>query len=112
ILEAFAHFTYQYTEGYLVVYGLQGFDLNNEFLLTDPVIYCVDLLRFGTTNLGKSGIQKCFLEKHKCNDICKKLKLSNDIWEGYCYENGIGVEKDIKKAFEHYQKSADIGHID
>ncbi|KAF0412372.1 kinase-like protein [Gigaspora margarita] len=43
ILEAFAHFTYKYTEGYLVVYDLQGADLHNEFLLTDPVIHCVDL---------------------------------------------------------------------
>ncbi|CAG8584474.1 10173_t:CDS:2, partial [Cetraspora pellucida] len=77
ILEAFAHFTYKYTEGYLVIYDLQGVDLCNEFLLTDPAIHCVDLLRFGNTNLGKSGIQKCFLANHKCNDICKKLKLSN-----------------------------------
>ncbi|CAG8638746.1 31736_t:CDS:1, partial [Racocetra persica] len=61
ILEAFAHFTYQYTKGYLVVYDLQGANLHNEFLLTDPAIHCVDLLRFGTTNLGKNGIQKCFL---------------------------------------------------
>ncbi|KAF0450818.1 kinase-like protein [Gigaspora margarita] len=75
ILEAFAHFTYQYTEGYLVVYDLQGVDLHNEFLLTDPAIHCVDLLRFGITNLGKSGIQRCILANHKCNDICKKLKL-------------------------------------
>ncbi|KAF0340284.1 kinase-like protein [Gigaspora margarita] len=75
ILEAFAHFTYEYTEGYLVVYDLQGVDLNNEFLLTDPAIHCVDLLRFGITNLGMSGIQKCILANHKCNDICKKLKL-------------------------------------
>ncbi|CAG8443822.1 4823_t:CDS:1, partial [Cetraspora pellucida] len=69
ILEAFAHFTYKCTEGYLVVYDLQGVDLSNEFLLTDPAIHCVDLLRFGKTNLGKSGIQKCFLANHRCNDI-------------------------------------------
>ncbi|CAG8653695.1 6418_t:CDS:1, partial [Dentiscutata heterogama] len=62
---------------YLVVYDLQGVDLVNEFLLTDPAIHCVDLLRFGITNLGKSGIQRCFLANHKCNDICKKLKLSS-----------------------------------
>ncbi|CAG8774690.1 9002_t:CDS:2 [Racocetra persica] len=43
ILEAFAHFTYQYTEGYLVVYDLQGADFHNEFLLTDPAIHCIDL---------------------------------------------------------------------
>ncbi|KAF0450817.1 kinase-like protein [Gigaspora margarita] len=75
ILEAFAHFTYEYTKGYLVVYDLQGVDLHNEFLLTDPAIHCVDLLRFGITNLGKSGIQRCILANHKCNDICKKLNL-------------------------------------
>ncbi|KAF0373852.1 kinase-like protein [Gigaspora margarita] len=93
ILEAFAHFTYKYTEGYLVVYDLQGVNLRNEFLLTDPAIHCVDLLRFGKTNLGKSGIQKCFLAKHKCKDICKKLKLNSDILEGHCYENEIGELK-------------------
>ncbi|KAF0559396.1 kinase-like protein [Gigaspora margarita] len=112
ILEAFAHFTYKYTEGYLVVYDLQGADLRDEFLLTDPVIHCVDLLRFGITNLGKGGIQKCFLAKHKCNDICKKLKLDDYNLEGRCYENGIGVEKDMKRAFEYYQQSAEIGHAD
>ena len=27
-----------------------------------------------------------------------------------CYQHGIGVKKDTKKAFEYYQKSAGIGH--
>ncbi|CAG8542953.1 7096_t:CDS:2, partial [Dentiscutata heterogama] len=51
-LEAFAHFTYQYTKGYLVVYDLQGVNLdkNKEFLLTDPAIHCIDVSRFGVTN--------------------------------------------------------------
>jgi TPR repeat protein len=31
---------------------------------------------------------------------------------GYCYENGEGVEKDIKKAIEWYQKAAKQGHED
>ncbi|CAG8591040.1 20766_t:CDS:1 [Racocetra persica] len=76
ILEAFAHFTYKFTGGYLVVYDLQGVDLDDEFLLTDPAIHCIDLLRFGVTNFGKKGIEKCFLANHKCTDICKKLKLN------------------------------------
>ncbi|KAF0529171.1 kinase-like protein [Gigaspora margarita] len=79
ILEAFAHFTYQYTDGYLVVYDLQGVDLENEFLLTDPAIHCTDLLRFGITNLGIKGIQLCFLANHKCNNICEKLMLNEVI---------------------------------
>ncbi|RIA81489.1 kinase-like domain-containing protein, partial [Glomus cerebriforme] len=74
-LEAFAHYTYQYTKGYLVVYDLQGIELNDEFVLTDPAIHCVDTLRFGRTNFGERGIKQCFLENHKCNDVCKKLKL-------------------------------------
>ncbi|GES94002.1 kinase-like domain-containing protein [Rhizophagus clarus] len=76
-LEAFAHFTYEYTEGYLVVCDLQGVELNNEFLLTDPAIHCIDPLRFGSTNFGENGIKQLFLANHRCNDICKKLKLSH-----------------------------------
>ncbi|CAB4487451.1 uncharacterized protein OCT59_008031 [Rhizophagus irregularis] len=75
ILEAFVHFTYEYTKGYLVVCDLQGIELTNEFLLTDPAIHCIDSLRFGRTNFGKKGINQLFLANHRCNDICKQLKL-------------------------------------
>ncbi|CAG8459038.1 4456_t:CDS:2, partial [Ambispora gerdemannii] len=74
-LEAFAHFTYEYTEGYLVIYDLQGVECPDYFLLTDPAIHCTDTLRFGKTNLGKRGIEKCFLANHKCNTVCQKLGL-------------------------------------
>ncbi|CAB4380807.1 unnamed protein product [Rhizophagus irregularis] len=77
ILEAFVHFTYEYTKGYLVVCDLQGIELTNEFLLTDPAIHCVDSLRFGRTNFGKEGINQLFLANHRCNDICKQLKLKH-----------------------------------
>ena len=58
-----------------MVIDLQGIELDNEFLLTDPAIHCVNTLRFGRTNFGDEGINQCFLIKHKCNDICKKLGL-------------------------------------
>ncbi|RGB39928.1 kinase-like domain-containing protein [Rhizophagus diaphanus] len=77
ILEAFVHFTYEYTKGYLVVCDLQGIELNDDFLLTDPAIHCIDALRFGGTNFGENGIKQLFLANHKCNDICKKLELSH-----------------------------------
>ncbi|CAB4402147.1 unnamed protein product [Rhizophagus irregularis] len=77
ILEAFVHFTYEYTKGYLVVCDLQGIELTNEFLLTDPAIHCIDSLRFGSTNFGKEGINQLFLANHRCNDICKQLKLKH-----------------------------------
>ena len=34
------------------------------------------------------------------------------IWLGYCYENGYGVEKDITKAVEWYRKAAAQGDKD
>jgi hypothetical protein len=74
-LEAFVHFTYEYTGGYLVVCDLQGIELNDEFLLTDPAIHCIDPLRFGGTNFGIKGINQLLLANHRCNDICIKLNL-------------------------------------
>ncbi|KAF0436906.1 calmodulin-dependent protein kinase [Gigaspora margarita] len=45
---------------------------------------------------------------------CQKSADTNDpdglFWLGYCYEYGIGVEKDENKAFIHYQKSAEMNN--
>ncbi|RHZ61857.1 hypothetical protein Glove_345g11 [Diversispora epigaea] len=79
-LEAFAHFTYVHTKGYLMICDLQGIELTNKFLLTDAAIHCIDPMRFGRTNLGKKGIDKRFLANHKCNDICRKLGIANDLY--------------------------------
>src|SRR5690242_3169650 len=47
-------------------------------------------------------------------DNCQKLADKNDpdglFWLGYCYEYGIGMEKDEKKAFVNYQKSAEMNN--
>ena len=74
-LEAFAHFTYEHTKKYLLLTDIQGIENADEFVLTDSAIHCTDTLRFGKTNLGGRGILKCFLENHKCNDICNNLGL-------------------------------------
>ena len=55
----FSDYTHQMTRGYLMVADLQGVKKGNEFILTDPVILCKDLLRFGSTNLGEKFIEKC-----------------------------------------------------
>lgn len=55
----FSDYTYQMTRGYLMVTDLQGIKKGNKFVLTDPVILCKDVLRFGHTNLGDKFIQKC-----------------------------------------------------
>jgi hypothetical protein len=55
----FSDFTYQATKGYLMVTDLQGVQNGAEFYLTDPVILCKDILRFGNTNLGEKFMLKC-----------------------------------------------------
>lgn len=51
----------------------------NTFLLSDPCIHS-DLGSknlFGATDLGATGISK-FLQSHKCNDVCRMLKLPDN----------------------------------
>ncbi|KAL3798707.1 hypothetical protein HJC23_004458 [Cyclotella cryptica] len=55
----FTKYTYEVTSGYIIVTDLQGVQKGNQFYLTDPVILCKDILRFGNTNLGEKFIAKC-----------------------------------------------------
>ncbi|KAL7578865.1 hypothetical protein ACA910_006842 [Epithemia clementina (nom. ined.)] len=55
----FTDFTFQATNGYLMVTDLQGVQNGNSFTLTDPVILCKDIERFGNTNLGPVMMAKC-----------------------------------------------------
>ncbi|CAF1629561.1 unnamed protein product [Adineta ricciae] len=75
-LQAFSHWTYERTNGNMIVVDLQGIDIgdNQTYLLTDPCIHSTDLTRFGRTNLGKQGIKR-FFQTHICNSICQALKL-------------------------------------
>jgi len=73
-LDAFSHWTFSATRGYLTVSDLQGFRLNsNEYVLTDPAISCL-VKQFTETDLGEDGIN-LFFKKHKCNHICDALGL-------------------------------------
>jgi hypothetical protein len=78
LLLAFSHFTYDITNGYLLVNDLQGITTEKNkkriLLLTDPAISCKDL-RFGVTNLGEDSIN-AFFDRHRCNDFCRALKLT------------------------------------
>ena len=73
-LEAFVHWTWHVTDGYMVVTDVQGLKTGDSFILTDPAIHCKDLTRFGATNMGPSGIDSRF-STHVCNPICEALKL-------------------------------------
>lgn len=59
-LQAFSHWTYERTNGNMIVVDLQGITIedNQTHLLTDPCIHSTDLKRFGRTNLGKAGMKR------------------------------------------------------
>ena len=70
LAQAFSHFSYQISKGYLLIVDLQGVG----GYLTDPQIHCLDGNKFGNGNLNYVGILKFFLT-HKCNKYCKNLEL-------------------------------------
>ncbi|KAI1694550.1 alpha-kinase family domain-containing protein [Ditylenchus destructor] len=79
ILMAFSHWTYEVSQGYLMVVDLQGIKSTDEngrttLELTDPAIHCTDVLRFGRTNMGLEGM-KIFFAHHKCNKFCQGMEL-------------------------------------
>ena len=80
LLNAFSHWSFEFTREYLIVTDLQGFFYKkSEYILTDPAILCAkDGKRFGPTNLGAQGIRH-FFESHQCNKICSELGLRRNV---------------------------------
>ncbi|XP_022798488.1 alpha-protein kinase vwkA-like [Stylophora pistillata] len=74
--QAFVHFTYEKSEGKLIVLDIQGAG----YTLYDPEIASLDLLtedgtyQFCPGNLSEIAIKK-FFEKHQCKKYCKLLGL-------------------------------------
>ena len=58
-LAAFSRWTYEVTDGYLMIVDLQGVLTSQGYILTDPVILCEDITKFGKTNLGKAAMLRC-----------------------------------------------------
>lgn len=78
--QAFSHFTYEISGHDILVCDIQG--VNDRY--TDPQIHCTDETAFGGGNLGTIGFRK-FVETHKCNSICRFLKLPS--FNGSYYED-------------------------
>jgi len=76
VIEAFMHFTYEYSRKSLIVFDLRtiGLPQENSYLLTEPIVFSTDQSRYGSSNLGESGINQ-FMGKHKCNEYCEYLNL-------------------------------------
>ena len=68
--QAFSHFTYEASCHSMLVVDIQG--VGDKY--TDPQIHTINGTDFGKGNLGKKGFAK-FLSTHRCNSICRYLKL-------------------------------------
>ncbi|CAH1246243.1 EEF2K [Branchiostoma lanceolatum] len=70
--QAFSHFTFERTDGRVVVCDVQG--VGDQY--TDPQIHCMDAgLQYGQGDFGAHGIIS-FVSNHRCNSICRALKLT------------------------------------
>lgn len=68
----FCHFSYVASDRELLICDIQGVG----DIYTDPQIHSRDGKGFGKGNLGRVGINH-FLSTHRCNHICKFLRLPN-----------------------------------
>ncbi|CAK7271775.1 hypothetical protein SEPCBS119000_004776 [Sporothrix epigloea] len=95
--QAFSHFTFERSQGELLVADLQG--VGN--VLTDPAIHTKDPRRFvlTDTNLGDDGF-KLFFSSHKCNSVCKKLGLLSEA--GMFLEQRFTFRTDWPAAAHHH----------
>mmetsp|Transcript_9902 Transcript_9902/g.13784 ORF Transcript_9902/g.13784 Transcript_9902/m.13784 type:complete len:415 (+) Transcript_9902:103-1347(+) len=67
---AFSHFTYEASQHQLLICDIQGV----ADIYTDPQIHSIDGRGYGKGNMGTRGFRK-FFSTHRCNAICKFLKL-------------------------------------
>eukprot|EP00981_Chlorochromonas_danica_P005518 scaffold1126_cov179-Ochromonas_danica.AAC.1 len=85
IIQAFSHWSYEVTNKHLMIVDCQGGFTkkvtengggggDDVFMLTDPAIHCVNVLKYGKTNLGEKGFEH-FFKSHQCNDYCRTLGL-------------------------------------
>ncbi|XP_046361778.2 eukaryotic elongation factor 2 kinase-like [Haliotis rufescens] len=79
ILQAFGHFTWNFTNERLVICGLRGVRRKGHFRLSDPTIHSVSSENgsgvgqdFGPRDKGLDGIIS-FFRYHRCNDICRNM---------------------------------------
>ena len=70
--QAFSHFTWEASGNKLLICDLQGVG----DCWTDPQIHTIDGRGYGKGNAGLQGVRQ-FMKQHKCNSICRALKLQS-----------------------------------
>lgn len=68
-MQALSHFSFEWSNGKMLLCDLQGVQRDGIYILTDPAICSIEQ-SFGPTDLGLKGIQN-FFAYHKCNKYCR-----------------------------------------
>lgn len=83
LLPAFSHWTWEISGHRYMVCDLQGVMGSYDYKLTDPVVHSAPTGGlFGKTDLGVVGMEYV-LANHKCNFICRELRLQNPMKDVY-----------------------------
>lgn len=93
VAQAFSHYSFQKSDGYILVCDLQG-SLNN---LTDPIILSKNKTHL-QGDLSIPGITH-FFQTHKCNQICKDLGLEK--MDGEVSKEILNMIEEIKLTVEN-----------
>ncbi len=108
LAQAFSHFTYEYSNGTLIIVDIQGVwnEGTQRFLLTDPAIHSIYRKKsYGITDMSKRGVLR-FFKTHKCNDFCKKLNLLE-----VTLDRLKVVDDGLKRKYEEFKKSSKFKHV-
>lgn len=97
VAQAFSHYTFQKSGGYLMVCDLQGCIQ----ILTDPLVLTKSSSET-SSDTGSIGIIAFFLN-HKCNHICKQLGLTEMSKEG--------VDDAVLKEIEEIKKGKEVSSL-
>ncbi len=75
IAQAYSHFTYDYSEGAIIVVDIKGIATDKGLYFIDPAVHSCQRL-YGATDLSFEGM-KAFFGTHDCNDFCRQLGLES-----------------------------------
>lgn len=70
-IESFCHWTYHQSNGQHLVCDVQGVQLCDKYLLTDPCVMSTSQGKYGMTDCGNFFMTE-WMKDHKCNQYCQK----------------------------------------
>lgn len=81
-VQAFCHWTYEFTNGQELMCDAQGSRVAGKYVFSDPCILSLDQ-RYGCTDFGQPNMEAWF-SSHRCNEFCQdSWRLPQDAQRKY-----------------------------